>query len=119
MCVVAGNRESVERPASHRASSRSRIRRADRSLGEPKEKLVSDLTRRRFVKNSAGAAAGLTVVGALLAEQADADSGAAGSEPVVAYVRDPSKGEIEVMAGDREVKLRDPKLAARLARAAR
>ena len=78
---------------------------------------MSDLTRRGFVKNSAGAAAGMTVIGALVAEHADADVGKAGSEPVVAYVRDPRTGEIEVMAGDREVKLRDPKLAARLARA--
>ena len=33
---------------------------------------MSDSTRRGFVKNSAAAAAGMTVVGALVAEQADA-----------------------------------------------
>ena len=80
---------------------------------------MSDLTRRGFVKNSAATTAGMTVIGALLAEQADAHPRAPGSGPVVAYVRDPRKGEISVMAGDREVKVHDPKLAARIARAVR
>lgn len=81
---------------------------------------MTDLTRRGFVKNSAGAAAGMTVIGGLVAEHADAtDAAAAGSEPVVAYVKDPGKGEISVMAGDREVTIHDPKLAARITRAAR
>ena len=80
---------------------------------------MSDLTRRGFVKNSAGAAAGMTLVGALVAQQANADPEAVGSEPVVAYVRDARTGEIEVMAGDREVTVRDRKLAASIARAAR
>jgi hypothetical protein len=79
---------------------------------------MSDSTRRGFVKNSAAAAAGMTVVGALVAEQADAKA-AAGSGPVVAYVRDASTGEISVMAGERQVEFRDRKMAARLARAAR
>jgi TAT (twin-arginine translocation) pathway signal sequence len=76
---------------------------------------VSDVSRRGFVKTSAAAAAGVTVVGALVAERAQA----AGSEPVVAYVGDPSKGEISVMSGDREVTVRDRDLAARIARAGR
>ena len=79
---------------------------------------MSDSTRRAFVKNSAAAAAGMTVVGALVAEQADAKA-AATAGPVVAYVRDPRTGEISVMAGEREVKLQDRKIAARLARAAK
>ena len=79
---------------------------------------MSDSTRRAFVKNSAAAAAGMTVVGALVAEQADAKV-AATSGPVVAYVRDPRTGEISVMAGERQIRLHDRKLAARLARAAR
>jgi hypothetical protein len=58
----------------------------------------------------------MTVIGALVADGADADTG---TEPVVAYVRNPRNGEIEVMAGDREVTVRDRKLAARIARAAR
>ena len=73
---------------------------------------MSDTTRRGFVKNSAAAAAGMTVVGALVAEQADAKV-AAKSGPVVAYIRDPRTGEISVMAGEREVKLHDRKIAAR------
>lgn len=80
---------------------------------------MSDLTRRGFVKNSAGAAAGMTAIGALVAGQAEADVSAAGSDPVVAYVRDPRKGEIAVMSGDREVTVRDKKLAAQISRAAR
>jgi hypothetical protein len=60
----------------------------------------------------------MTVVGALAAEQADAKA-LATSGPLVAYVRDPRTGEISVMAGERQVKLQDRKLAARLARAAR
>lgn len=79
---------------------------------------MSDLTRRAFVKSSAGAAAGLTAVGAIAAEQADADT-VAGAPPVVAYVTDPGKGEIAVMTGDHEVTVRDPKLAARIVRAGR
>lgn len=72
---------------------------------------MSELTRLGFVKSSAAAAAGMTVFGALLAEEASA---AAGEEPVVAYVSDPRKGEISVMRGDREVTIRDKKLAARI-----
>jgi len=78
---------------------------------------MSDSTRHGFVKNSAATAAGMTVVGALVAEQADAKA-AAKSGPVVAYIRDPRTGEISVMAGEREVKLHDRKIAARIARAA-
>jgi hypothetical protein len=78
---------------------------------------MSHLTRRGFVKNSAGAAAGMTAIGAIVAQQADADA-VAGSEPVVAYVSDPGNGEISVMTGDREVTVRDTKLAARIVRAA-
>ena len=78
---------------------------------------MSDSTRRGFVKTSAATAAGMTVVGALVAEQADAKAAAA-SGPVVAYIGDPRTGEISVMAGEREVKLHDRSIAARIARAA-
>ena len=80
---------------------------------------MSELTRRGFVKNSAVTAAGMTVIGAIDAAAASADSDVAGSEPVVAYVSDPSKGEISIMTGEREVKLRDRKLARDISRAAR
>jgi hypothetical protein len=79
---------------------------------------VSDLTRLGFVKTSAGAAASITAVGALVASQADADEGPVTSESVVAYVKDPSNGEISVMSADREVTVHDRKLAAKIARAA-
>lgn len=80
---------------------------------------MSDLTRRNFVKNSAITAAGMTAVGAIAADAAEAHSSAVGSEPVVAYVSDPSTGEISVMKGEREVKLRNRKLARDISRAAR
>ena len=79
---------------------------------------MSDTTRRGFVKRSAATAVGMTAVGALVAEEADAKA-ARRSGPVVAYIRKPSSGEIIVMHGKRQVKLRDRKVAARLARAAR
>ena len=80
---------------------------------------MSDLTRRGFVKNSAVTAVGMTAIGAIAADVASADSDAVGSEPVVAYVSDPSKGEISVMKGEREVKLRDRRLARDISRVAR
>ena len=79
---------------------------------------MSDSTRRGFVKNSAAAAAGMTVVGALLTEEAQARV-AAHDGPVVAYVHDARTGEISVLASDREVRVRDRKLAARIASVAR
>jgi nitrous oxide reductase len=78
---------------------------------------MSHLTRRGFVKSSAGAAAGMTAIGALVTQHADAEA-VAGAEPVVAYVSDPGKGELSVMIGDREVTVRDRNLAARIVRAA-
>jgi hypothetical protein len=80
---------------------------------------VSDLTRRGFVKNSAVTAVGVTVIGAIASDASAADDGVADPEPVVAYVSDPIKGEISVMKGEREVKLRDRKLARDISRAAR
>ena len=78
---------------------------------------MSELTRRRFVQNSAGAAAGFTALGALLAGRADADV-AAGSTPIVAYISDPSSGEITLMGADGEHTIRDRQLAAQIVRAA-
>ena len=67
-------------------------------------------TRRAFVKRSAGAAVGATMIGALIASEADATT----NEPVVAYVHD---GQISIMTGEREVTVRDRKLAAQIVRA--
>ncbi len=79
---------------------------------------MSDSTRRGFVKGSVAAAAGMTVIGALATEQAEADVNAP-SGPLVAYVRDTRSGDISVMSGDRSVSIHDRQLAARIARAAR
>jgi hypothetical protein len=79
---------------------------------------MSDSTRRSFVKNSATAAAGVTIVGALLTEEAQARI-ATHDGPVVAYVHDVRTGEISVLAREREVRVRDRKLAAQIARVAR
>jgi hypothetical protein len=79
---------------------------------------VSEITRLGFMKSSVGAAAGLSVVGALTAAKADAGERPAGTESVVAYVKNPASGEISVMVGEREVIVHDRKLAARLSRAA-
>jgi hypothetical protein len=82
---------------------------------------MSELTRRRFVRDSAGAAAGLTALGALGVARADARETAEhpGTEPIVAHVKDPSSGEIAVLHGEHETIIHDRGLAARIARAAR
>lgn len=77
---------------------------------------MTDLTRRGFVKGSAGAAAGMTMLSAFLAEQAEAH-GQAGAHPVVAYVHNPKKGQIWVMSPQHKVVIHDKKLAERLSRA--
>jgi hypothetical protein len=41
------------------------------------------------------------------------------NEPVIVHVRDAASGEMDVFAGTRQVRLRDPGLAARLTQAAR
>ena len=79
---------------------------------------MNAVTRRGFVKNSAAAAAGMTAVGAIVAQQADAHV-VSEAEPVVAFVSNPRKGEISVMTGEHEVTVRDPKLAASIVRAGR
>jgi hypothetical protein len=79
---------------------------------------MSESTRRGFVKSSAGAAAGMTVIGALVTESAEAKA-VKHSKPIVAYIHDARTGEISLNTGERTLKLHDRKIAARLARAAR
>jgi hypothetical protein len=79
---------------------------------------VEDMTRAGFMKSSAAAVAGASALGAIAAAAAQADEHP-GNEPVVAYVKNPSKGEIAVMSGEREVVVRDRKLARQLARQVR
>jgi hypothetical protein len=80
---------------------------------------MSDVTRRKFVKTSAGAAIGLAATGAFEVGEADAKQGAAHSRPIVAWIGDPKDGKITVMSGKREVTIRDRKLVAQIARAAK
>jgi hypothetical protein len=79
---------------------------------------VSDLTRRRFVRNAAGTTAGMTALGVWMAERANAESVPHDAQAVVAFIGDPRKGEISVMTGDREVTIHDRQLTARIVRAA-
>jgi hypothetical protein len=49
----------------------------------------------------------------------DTGHGSEVSEPVVVHLRDARSGELDIFAGTTHTRLRDPDLAARLARAAR
>ena len=80
---------------------------------------MSDSTRRGFVKNSAGRGGGHDRRRRARRRAGRREERAATSKPVVAYIHDPRTGEISVMAGEREVKFHDRKIAARIARAAR
>jgi hypothetical protein len=80
------------------------------------------------VTKSAGAAAGAAAFGTLIATSAEAEAHdrareterhPVGSAPVVAFVADPRKGEVSLMAGERRVTVRDRRLAAQISRAAR
>ena len=79
---------------------------------------MTEITRLGLLKSSAKAIAGATAVSAIATSAADAEAGHVGTDPVVAYVKNPRKGELTVMSGDREVTVRDRALAARIARAA-
>ncbi len=82
---------------------------------------MSELTRRAFVTKSASTAAGLTAIGGLVAEEADAavPDAQVGKHRVLAFVSNPRKGEITVMTSDSEHTFRNRKLAAQIARDAR
>ena len=80
---------------------------------------MSDLTRRSFVRSSAGAAAGVTATGVFGVGEAEAKHKAPTAHPVVAWLGDPRDGKITIMKGDREVTIHDRALAAKIANAAR
>ncbi len=80
---------------------------------------MGDLTRRGFVKTSAGAAVGLTAAEALEIAEADAKQRGVASHPIVAWIGDPGSGRITVMHGKHEVTIRDRKLVERIVRAAK
>ena len=101
--------------------------------GTPEKVQRSALSRRSVLHGAAGlAGAGLaaTAMAGPLAGAAEAapspqaPGGSAGhpghlAEPVIVHVRDLRSGEMDVFAGEAKTRLRDPGLAARLARAAR
>jgi len=88
---------------------------------------MSKMTRRAFM-SSAGAVTGAAALGAVTAGSGIAAAAelAAGTAALpanakgryVAYVRDPKRGEVAVMAGDREVTIRDRALVHRIVTAA-
>lgn len=80
---------------------------------------MDDVTRRTFVRTSAGAAAGVTATGVFGVAEADAKHKVPHHHPVVAWLGDPRDGKITIMKGDREVTIRDHALAAKIANAAR
>ena len=86
---------------------------------------MDELTRRSFVKASAGAAASASVLGAVAAPPASAArikpqraraATKQADHAVVAYVPDPRGDEVAVMHGDHTTIVHDRALAARLAR---
>jgi hypothetical protein len=93
---------------------------------------MTSVTRRSFLRGSAGAAGGAAIVGApaILAGSAEARPHASTAsvvkppsrgvprESVMAYVRDAERGEVTLVAGTRETTYRDPDLVRRLLRAA-
>jgi poly(3-hydroxybutyrate) depolymerase len=92
--------------------------------------IVSDLSRRQFLKKSSvGVVAVAAAIGRLAGMQpADAHTRkdrassskavAAASDPIVAYVQ-PGAREVTVMVGTREVVHRDPELVRRILKAAK
>lgn len=94
---------------------------------------LTGISRRTFLKSTAGVAAGAATVAALpggvalasTTAAADGEATAASSEaaaatgPVIAYIEQGRRSEIRVMVGDREVVHRDPALVRRLLNAAK
>jgi hypothetical protein len=101
----------------------------------PAEAAREGTSRRQFLAGGAGAAAGAAIVaasskvGSVMTFGRDAPTEPAGtvtkpsgpppSEPVTAYVRDPRRGEVTVLAGKKETTYRDPVLVKRLLDAAK
>ena len=83
------------------------------------------VTRLSFIKTSAGVAAGMAAVGVPAVASAKEEGGVETDpstptppEPVTAYVRDPARGEVTVLAGTREKTYKDRALVKRLMKAA-
>jgi hypothetical protein len=86
---------------------------------------MSNLSRRSFLK-TAGVATGAAIVGGVPAAAAATEGApepvtspsAMQHEPLVAYVRDASKGEVTVVSGLQETTFRDHALVKRITQAA-
>jgi hypothetical protein len=92
-----------------------------------KEHIMAQMTRRDVLKKtSAGAAAvgaliiapGLVSADVVAAGRAPTHTPPSTHEPLVAYVRDVSAGELTLMVGTREIVVRDHALVMRLVQAA-
>lgn len=107
------------------------MKRARKNVPPPPESGLRKMSRRGFITSGAtvsAAAAGVVIGGPLLHLGAaggvpTADLGAAvaarkNSGPVVAYIHDPTKGELELLVGNTGVTVTDRDLVARLVRAA-
>ncbi len=81
---------------------------------------MADRSRRNFLKLGVVMAGTAAVVPAFIGvTDADAESSAPAHDGAfVAWVKDPKAGEIAVLVGERELVVRDRKLAKRLAQAA-
>ncbi len=94
------------------------------TLGRAGESQMAGVTRRGFIYTSGAAAAGIAGAGlaggalsAALGAGAPALASAKAEQHMVAYIRNGSKGEVTVMAGDREVTYHDPQLVRSLQKA--
>jgi len=77
------------------------------------------MSRRSVLRGAAvgAGAVGLATVAGITPALAAAS--AASADPIVVYLRDAASGELEVFAGNTQVRLHDPAMAARLTRAVR
>jgi hypothetical protein len=90
---------------------------------------MTDSTRRNFLIATGASAAAVGVAAALPTAAGASTAGSAGTPakplktpknaaPLVAHVSDPSTGEVSLLVGEREVKIHDHDLVARLSHAA-
>ena len=85
------------------------------------------MSRRRVLRGAAAprravglAAAGISpALASTRPASRTAPAAAASSGPIVVYLRDAASGELEIFAGNSQVRLHDPAMAARLTRAVR
>jgi len=80
---------------------------------------MTDVTRRSFVRHSAGTAVGVSAMGLFGVSEAEAKRRPPHGHPIVAWLGDPRDGKITIMKGAHEVTIHDHALAAKIANAAR